>query len=193
MYNATALESVEIPRRTREHPIRVAGGVNLYQYVGNNPASYTDPFGLCPPIESCLAFANDAALSLMGANGGRFRERVGATRRLALGTGLVVFEGSTVDFRLSDDRSGALVSTSGPAIVELGNAPDLVVDDAAVNLGNGDFRIQGHALGGFVRVDISGNLAERKASQELCILGFCLPPSDESPALKRHLEEAGLD
>jgi hypothetical protein len=28
---------------------RRAGSVNLYQYAGNNPASYTDPFGLCPP------------------------------------------------------------------------------------------------------------------------------------------------
>lgn len=26
----------------------MAGGVNLYQYVGNDPVGYTDPFGLCP-------------------------------------------------------------------------------------------------------------------------------------------------
>jgi hypothetical protein len=165
--------------------------VNLYQYAGNNPASYTDPFGLCPPIESCLALANDAALGIIGANGGQFTERVGATRRLGIGTGLVVFEGSTVDFRVSDDGSGALVSTSGPAIIELGNAPNLVVNDAAVNLGNGDFRIQGHAAG-FVKVDVSGNLAERQASQELCLLGFCVR-RDASAALTRHLNEAGLD
>jgi hypothetical protein len=25
----------------------LAGGVNLYAYAGNNPASYSDPFGLC--------------------------------------------------------------------------------------------------------------------------------------------------
>jgi uncharacterized protein RhaS with RHS repeats len=33
---------------TQEDPIGVAGGINLYQFNGNNPASYVDPFGLCP-------------------------------------------------------------------------------------------------------------------------------------------------
>ena len=33
-------------RWTQEDPIGVAGGLNLYQFNGNNPVSYTDPFGL---------------------------------------------------------------------------------------------------------------------------------------------------
>lgn len=33
-------------RWLQEDPLGVAVGTNLYQYVGNNPASYTDPFGL---------------------------------------------------------------------------------------------------------------------------------------------------
>ncbi|MGH7615424.1 MAG: RHS repeat-associated core domain-containing protein [Gemmatimonadales bacterium] len=33
-------------RWTQEDPIGVAGGLNLYGYVGNNPLAYTDPFGL---------------------------------------------------------------------------------------------------------------------------------------------------
>lgn len=35
-------------RWTQEDPVGVAGGVNLYQFNGNNPIMYTDPFGLCP-------------------------------------------------------------------------------------------------------------------------------------------------
>jgi RHS repeat-associated protein len=34
---------------TQEDPLGLAGGLNLYQYAGNNPATYSDPFGLCPP------------------------------------------------------------------------------------------------------------------------------------------------
>ena len=36
-------------RWTQEDPVGVAGGVNLYQFNGNNPVMFTDPFGLCPP------------------------------------------------------------------------------------------------------------------------------------------------
>lgn len=33
-------------RWTQEDPIGIAGGANLYRYSGNNPALFTDPFGL---------------------------------------------------------------------------------------------------------------------------------------------------
>ncbi len=39
-------------RWTQEDPIGVAGGINLYQFNGNDPASNTDPFGLCP--DACV-------------------------------------------------------------------------------------------------------------------------------------------
>jgi RHS repeat-associated protein len=35
-------------RFTQEDPIGFAGGMNLYAYANNNPATYTDPFGLSP-------------------------------------------------------------------------------------------------------------------------------------------------
>lgn len=32
----------------------LAGGLNLYGFAGGDPVNFSDPFGLCPPIESCL-------------------------------------------------------------------------------------------------------------------------------------------
>ncbi len=39
-------------RRTQVDPIGIAGGINLYQFNGNDPASYDDPYGLCPPLDA---------------------------------------------------------------------------------------------------------------------------------------------
>jgi hypothetical protein len=35
-------------------PIGLAGGLNAYGFAGGDPVTYSDPFGLCPPIEDCL-------------------------------------------------------------------------------------------------------------------------------------------
>ncbi len=35
-------------RWIHEDPIGLAGGINLHQFNGNDPASYDDPYGLCP-------------------------------------------------------------------------------------------------------------------------------------------------
>ena len=37
-------------RFTREGPIGLSGGLNLYGFAGSNPANFSDPFGLCPHV-----------------------------------------------------------------------------------------------------------------------------------------------
>jgi RHS repeat-associated protein len=39
-----------------QDPIGLAGGVNLYAYAGNNPVSFSDPFGLC---QKCVSNDDD--------------------------------------------------------------------------------------------------------------------------------------
>ena len=53
----------ETGRWTQEDPLGVAGGVNLYQFNGNNPASYTDPFGLCP--DACVVEGGVGAAAVL--------------------------------------------------------------------------------------------------------------------------------
>jgi uncharacterized protein RhaS with RHS repeats len=40
-----------------QDPIGLAGGVNLYSYAGNNPIAFSEPYGLCVPVNVCLAVA----------------------------------------------------------------------------------------------------------------------------------------
>lgn len=39
---------------TQTDPIGIAGGLNTYGFAYGDPVSYGDPYGLCPPIHSCL-------------------------------------------------------------------------------------------------------------------------------------------
>lgn len=52
-YYRNRFYDTETGRWTQEDPIGIAGGVNLYAYAGNDPSSYSDPFGLEPCLPAC--------------------------------------------------------------------------------------------------------------------------------------------
>jgi RHS repeat-associated protein len=39
---------------TQADPIGLAGGLNAYGFAAGDPVTYSDPYGLCPPIRKCL-------------------------------------------------------------------------------------------------------------------------------------------
>ena len=47
-YRARYYDSIN-GRFISEDPIQLAGGINYYAYVDNNPVDFADPVGLCPP------------------------------------------------------------------------------------------------------------------------------------------------
>jgi len=55
-------------RWLQEDPIGVAGGLNLYQFNGNNPVNYSDPFGLCPTCLPALVAGVAVGGIRLGAN-----------------------------------------------------------------------------------------------------------------------------
>jgi len=74
-------------RWLQEDPIGVAGGLNLYQFNGNNPVAYTDPFGLCPPWPDCVA----QGIANWGARQGGVAGSLALNAGAALSAGLEAF------------------------------------------------------------------------------------------------------
>jgi uncharacterized protein RhaS with RHS repeats len=53
MYRRNRYYDPTTGRFTQEDPIGLAGGLNAYGFADGDPVNYADPFGLCPPIETC--------------------------------------------------------------------------------------------------------------------------------------------
>jgi RHS repeat-associated protein len=106
-------------RWLQEDPIGVAGGLNLYQFNGNNPVMFTDRFGLmCNPPGSCVT-QYAAAFAAMGGTLGVAAGVLsgGITIPLTTGTGIAVggavgaLVGAIIELT---DGSSAEDATPGP-------------------------------------------------------------------------------
>jgi RHS repeat-associated protein len=103
----------------------LAGGVNLYEYNGNDPNSFRDPFGLCNPPGSCV---------LAGiATGGALGAAVGVTvnSAAAIGTAGVSLIQAPASTALTTAVGAAIGGTLG-AVKEVADAAPSLVRHATV-------------------------------------------------------------
>jgi RHS repeat-associated protein len=120
----------------QEDPIGLAGGVNLYQYNGNDPNSFGDPFGTCPPRDDSPCTLGDVLTGTVSAGfqagvsvstgivGAYAQGSVGGVASIELSTKypaeLTVSSGSPkVEF------GGELLGRRGGARLDLAKAPEL--------------------------------------------------------------------
>jgi len=107
-------------RWTQEDPLGVAGGLNLYQFNGNNPVAYSDPFGLCVPMPWCLLVGAGAGGGTVVLGEATATISVGAAATVAapvvVAAGLVGWASLPVHPVAARQVSGALVQSDATAV-----------------------------------------------------------------------------
>lgn len=105
-------------RFTQEDPIGVAGGVNLYAYVGNNPITFTDPFGLCPESRRDANGLCPGGLSV-----GEWDNVKGSLRHMGYEaqrrTSHLLASGNIRGYNAADSEETGMVSSDAPGTIQV--------------------------------------------------------------------------
>ena len=165
-------------RFTQEDPIGLAGGLNLYGFANGDPVNFSDPFGLCPPVESCRL------LELLRASGEQRMVigRIPTGPRTVGGYQVNVRRETTVQLEQSRTTGNALITAVGE--VEISNVfgpVDATLIAGAYDVGTQSFEAHGSGpLGRLLTpVHVRGNA--KQGVTGACIL-VCFPVPEKKKA-----------
>jgi RHS repeat-associated protein len=145
MYYRARFYDPQVGRFINEDPIGLNGGINHYAYVGNNPASFIDPSGLCPQkthMEPCSAIVH-----LDGADTGQ-----GALERLLYQEATAHAKSSDYSSKDALDEMGAIAGSVLNRVAFLGTPgltqgqtmgfgnPGASIADVVYSRGNNPYR-----------------------------------------------------
>ncbi len=181
MYRRNRYYDPQTGRFTQEDPIGIAGGLNVYGYAAGDPVSYSDPYGLCPPVWSCLAGRGPKTAITVA----EFRE--GRREHFTWPIDIVVTptKDTTVRGGFNDEGQYVLFMQGGLKLqTDLlpEGASHIAITLAAVNVDTGEFDAFGRVGPNLVWVEASGNFKTGEFQGRVCGVGLCFSDSSENKA-----------
>jgi RHS repeat-associated protein len=164
---------------TQTDPIGLAGGLNAYGFAAGDPVSYDDPYGLCPPIHSCLRGNGPKTAITIG------EFRAGRREHFTFPIDIVVTGTKDTMIRGGFNDAGEQVYfMQGGLRLDTDLLPDgadkVPVTLAAVNADTGEFDVFGRIGPNLMALYASGNFKKGTFQGRVCILGVCKSDSSDS-------------
>jgi RHS repeat-associated protein len=191
LYRRNRYYDPQTGRFTQEDPIGLAGGVNLYGFADGDPVSYSDPYGLCPPIWSCLAgYGPKSGFQLASL-------RKGERRHYTFPTDVVLTATSDTKVRAGFNDAGQLIIfMEGGLRIESHYLPEgaerIPLNYVAINFDTGEFDVWGSRGLNFVTVSVQGNFRAGNAEAKVCIAWVKCVTESQGPQ-KEHDAEPEQD